>query len=60
MQNQTKHMIDEADVGSGEKQPGQEEAEKIIEQIGEREQGTHQEGETRNNGQKDIKKNSKK
>ena len=37
LQNVTKdnaHLIDEADVGSGEKTPGQRETEAIVEQIG--------------------------
>lgn len=49
MNNQTKHMIDEADIGSGEKQPGQEDTEKIIEQIGEIEQDAPQESESQEN-----------
>lgn len=34
MKNQERHMLDEADIGSGEKTPGQEDTDKIIEQIG--------------------------
>lgn len=36
MENPIKHMPTEADVGSGEKEPGQKETEKMIEQIGEK------------------------
>ena len=36
MQNPIKHMPTEADVGSGEKGPGQKETEKMIEQVGDK------------------------
>ena len=36
MQNPIKHMPTEADVGSGEKGPGQRETEKMIEQVGDK------------------------
>lgn len=36
MQNPIKHMPSEADVGSGEKEPGQQETEKMIEQVGDK------------------------
>ncbi len=36
MPNPIKHMPNEADVGSGEKGPGQKETEKMIEQVGDR------------------------
>lgn len=36
MQNPIKHMPTEADVGSGEKEPGQQETEKMIEQVGDK------------------------
>ena len=36
MQNPIIHMPNEADVGSGEKGPGQKETEKMIEQVGEK------------------------
>jgi hypothetical protein len=34
MTKQYKHLIDEADIGSGEKTPGQQETEKFIEEVG--------------------------
>ena len=36
MENPIKHMPTEADVGSGEKGPGQKETEKMIEQVGDK------------------------
>ncbi len=36
MAEQTKHLVDEVDVGSGEKNPGQKETEKLVEQIADR------------------------
>lgn len=36
MQNPIKHMPTEADVGSGEKGPGQKDTEKMIEQVGDK------------------------
>lgn len=39
-----KHMPNEADVGSGEKEPGQQETEKMIEQVGDKVEQTHHEG----------------
>jgi hypothetical protein len=41
MQNPIKHMPTEADVGSGEKEPGQKETEKMIEQVGDKVSETH-------------------
>lgn len=41
MQNPIKHMPTEADVGSGEKEPGQKETEKMIEQVGDKVGETH-------------------
>jgi hypothetical protein len=41
MQNPIKHMPTEADVGSGEKEPGQKETEKMIEQVGDKVDETH-------------------
>lgn len=41
MQNPIKHMPTEADVGSGEKGPGQKETEKMIEQVGYKVNETH-------------------
>ena len=43
MQNPIKHMPTEADVGSGEKGPGQKETEKMIEQVGDKVSETHDE-----------------
>ena len=43
MQNPIKHMPTEADVGSGEKGPGQKETEKMIEQVGDKVGETHDE-----------------
>jgi|GEM_PF-2753786 len=34
MKDQVKHMQDEPDIGSGEKNPGQVDTEKMIEQVG--------------------------
>jgi hypothetical protein len=48
MENPIKHMPTEADVGSGEKGPGQKETEKMIEQVGDKVSETHEE-----QGQKD-------
>lgn len=48
MQNPIKHMPNEADVGSGEKGPGQKETEKMIEQVGDRVEETHREGKDAN------------
>lgn len=36
MQNRVTHMPTEADVGSGEKEPGERETEKMIEQVGDK------------------------
>jgi hypothetical protein len=49
MENPIKHMPTEADVGSGEKGPGQKETEKMIEQVGDKVSETHVD-----QGQKDI------
>jgi hypothetical protein len=43
MENPIKHMPTEADVGSGEKEPGQKETEKMIEQVGDKVSETHHE-----------------
>jgi hypothetical protein len=43
MQNPIKHMPTEADVGSGEKGPGQKETEKMIEQVGDKVSEAHDE-----------------
>ena len=43
MENPIKHMPTEVDVGSGEKGPGQKETEKMIEQIGDKVNETHDE-----------------
>lgn len=43
MENPIKHMPTEADVGSGEKEPGQKETEKMIEQVGDKVGETHDE-----------------
>lgn len=37
MKDPAKHMIVEEDVGSGEKTPGQEDTDKIIDQVGKKE-----------------------
>jgi len=50
MENPIKHMPTEADVGSGEKGPGQKETEKMIEQVGDKVSETHEDI-----GQKDSK-----
>ena len=42
MENPIKHMPTEADVGSGEKEPGQKETEKMIEQVGDKVSETHE------------------
>ncbi len=42
MENPIKHMPTEADVGSGEKGPGQKETEKLIEQVGDKISETHE------------------
>ena len=34
MNGQNEHMTNEEDIGSGEKAPGQQDTEKIIEQVG--------------------------
>lgn len=41
MQKPIRHMPTEADVGSGEKEPGQKETEKMIEQVGDKVRETH-------------------
>lgn len=41
MENPIKHMPTEVDVGSGEKGPGQKETEKMIEQVGDKVDETH-------------------
>ncbi|MET0964001.1 MAG: hypothetical protein ABWY05_14480 [Noviherbaspirillum sp.] len=43
MQNRVTHMPTEADVGSGEKGPGERETEKMIEQVGDKVDETHRE-----------------
>jgi hypothetical protein len=43
MQNQIKHMPTEADVGSGEKGPGEKETEEMIRQVGDKVGETHSE-----------------
>lgn len=39
MKDPAKHMIVEEDVGSGEKTPGQEDTDKIIDQVGKKKPG---------------------
>ena len=41
MQNPIKHMPTEADVGSGEKGPGEKETEEMIKQVGDKVSETH-------------------
>lgn len=43
MQNPVKHMPNEADVGSGEKGPGEQETDKMIEQVGDKIEEIHRE-----------------
>ena len=43
MQNRVTHMPTEADVGSGEKGPGERETEKMIEQVGDKVDKTQRE-----------------
>jgi hypothetical protein len=43
MQNSVNHISNEADVGSGEKGPGEQETDKMIEQVGDKVDETHQE-----------------
>ncbi|MDB5762911.1 MAG: hypothetical protein JWQ21_1906 [Herminiimonas sp.] len=50
MTAQVKSLIDEADIGSGDKTPGQHDTEKMIEQIGEsRHENAHQKDGTKQN-----------
>jgi len=50
MQNPIKHLPNEADVGSGEKGPGERETDKMIEQVGDKVDETRRE-----TGQQDSK-----
>jgi hypothetical protein len=50
MQKSVNHISHEADVGSGEKGPGEHETDKMIEQVGDKVDETHQE-----NSQQDSK-----
>lgn len=38
MSNQPKHLLDEADVGSGDKTPADHETEKLIQEVGQEKQ----------------------
>ena len=52
MENPIKHLPNEADVGSGEKGPGQRETEKMIEQVGDKVDETHREEKQSNTSDK--------
>jgi hypothetical protein len=52
MENPIKHMPTEADVGSGEKGPGQKETEKMIEQVGDKVSETHEDQDQKDNRDK--------
>jgi hypothetical protein len=52
MENPIKHMPTEADVGSGEKGPGQKETEKMIEQLGDKVSEAHEDIEQKDSKEK--------